>query len=535
MSRPIILLDRITYAYPLAETPTLADVSLHIQPGEFVLVVGASGSGKSTLLRLLNGLVPHFYGGTFGGRVLVAGRDTRTHTPRMLSDVVGFVFQDPESQFVLERVEDELVFGLEQAGVPRDVIAQRLDETLTWLDIAHLRHRRVANLSGGEKQRVAIASVLMQRPSVLVLDEPTSQLDPRAAHDVLQVLVRLNRELGMTVVLAEHRIERVAAIANRVIWVRGAGQPLLDGKPRDVLAQSDFAPPITRLGRALGWSPLPLSVEEALAQAAALRVPSPPADSPPVGKAVVEVEQVSFAYPRRAVLHNVSFRLHAGEFVALLGHNGSGKSTLLRLLVGLLHPDTGDVRINGISTRGRSVHEICRSVAYLPQNPNALLFAESVLDEVLTTLRNHALSPEQAPIPPEHLLERLGLADVADAYPRDLSVGQRERVALAAVLATSPPIILLDEPTRGLDRLQKQALVRMLREWQAEGAAILFVSHDVEVVAEAADRVLILDAGRLVADGPTRTTLAQHADFAPQLAHVLGVVATVEEVVRANA
>nr|WP_290666682.1 ATP-binding cassette domain-containing protein [Ardenticatena sp.] len=535
MSHPIILLDRVTYAYPLAETPTLVDVSLHILPGEFVLVIGESGSGKSTLLRLLNGLVPHFHGGTFGGRVLVAGRDTRTHTPRMLSDVVGFVFQDPESQFVLERVEDELVFGLEQAGVPPDEIARRLDETLDWLDIAHLRHRRVAHLSGGEKQRVAIASVLMQRPSVLVLDEPTSQLDPRAAQDVLHVLVRLNNDLGMTVVLAEHRIERVAAIADRVLWVRGAGKPLLDGAPRDVLAQSDLAPPITRLGRALGWSPVPLSVEEARAEVATLHLPPPTVAPSPAGDVVVEVEQVSFAYPRRAALHDVSFRLHAGEFVSLLGHNGSGKSTLLRLLVGLLHPDTGDVRIEGVSTRERAVHEVCRHVAYLPQNPNALLFAESVLDEVLTTLRNHNLPPAQAPIAPLQLLDRLGLMDVADAYPRDLSVGQRERVALAAVLATSPPIILLDEPTRGLDRLQKQALVRMLREWQAEGAAILFVSHDVEVIAEAADRVLILDAGRLVADGPARATLAQHADFAPQLAQALGVVATVEEVVEANA
>lgn len=535
MKQPLVLLDKVTYAYPLAETPTLADVSLAFTPGEFVLVIGESGSGKSTLLRVLNGLVPHFYGGTFGGRALVRGRDTRTHTPRMLSDVVGFVFQDPESQFVLERVEDELVFGLEQAGVPREEIARRLDETLAWLGIAHLRHRRVVNLSGGEKQRVAIASVLMQRPAVLVLDEPTSQLDPRAAQDVLQVLVRLNREQGMTIVLAEHRIERVAAIADRVVWVRGAEKPPMDGTPRAVLAQSDLAPPITRLGRALGWSPVPLSVEDARPWGGRVRLPTPPPASAPSGEVVVEVEDVAFAYPRRAVLHDVSFRLHRGEFVALLGHNGSGKSTLLRLLVGLLHPQRGDVRIEGVSTRHRPVHEVCRRVAYLPQNPNALLFAETVLDEVLTTLRNHNLAPENAPLAPMHLLERLGLAQVADTYPRDLSVGQRERVALAAVLATHPPIILLDEPTRGLDRLQKRALVRMLREWQAEGATILFVSHDVEVVAEAADRVLILDEGRLVADGPTRQTLTAFPDFAPQMAQALGVVATVEEVVRANA
>ena len=534
---PLITLDGVTYAYPLAEQPVFRDLSLRVEEGEFLLVVGESGSGKSTFLRLLNGLVPHFYGGTFVGNVVVGGQSTREHGPRLLSETVGFVFQDPEAQFVVDRVEDDIAFGMENAGVPPAEMRARIEEVLHLLDLGHLRQRPVSSLSGGEMQRVAIAGALVLRPRVLVLDEPTSQLDPQAAEEVLSTLVRLNRELGLTVVLAEHRLERVAPYAHRVLFFPGGGRPPAVGAPREIFGAIQMAPPVTRLGRRLAWRPLPLSVEQGRPFAERLLsqvelAPRPLPSSSNGHELAIQVEGVRVAYGAQVVLHDVNLTVGRGEFVALMGPNGAGKSTLARLLVGLVRPLSGRVLVEGQDAGERSAQELCRRVAYLPQNPSALLFADTVWEELLVTLRYHDLTPETAPVHPRDLLRRLNLLAVADAYPRDLSAGQRERVALAAVTVTRPPILVLDEPTRGLDMRQKQELVGLLQEWRAEGATVLLITHDVELVAQAADRVVILDAGRVVADGPTRPTLGQLDLFAPQMARLFGRpdLLTVEDV-----
>jgi energy-coupling factor transporter ATP-binding protein EcfA2 len=267
-----VTFEHVTFSYPEASALALSDVTLGIEAGQFALVVGASGSGKSTLLRCINGLVPHFSGGTFAGRVTVAGLDTREHPPRDLASVVGFVFQDPEAQFVTERVEDELAFALENAGVPPLTMRKRVEEVLDALGIAALRNRTVSSLSGGEQQRVAIAAALALQPKVLVLDEPTSQLDPQSAEDVLGALVRLNADLGLTIVLAEHRLERVLQFADRVVFLPGAGQALLIGDPREVMESVELTPPLVTLGKALGWKPLPLTIKEGRRFAGALSV-----------------------------------------------------------------------------------------------------------------------------------------------------------------------------------------------------------------------------------------------------------------------
>ncbi|MBC7236146.1 MAG: energy-coupling factor ABC transporter ATP-binding protein [Chloroflexi bacterium] len=509
----MITLHNLSFRYPEG-APVLEHIDLEIQEGELALVTGPSGSGKSTLLRCLNGLVPHFTGGVIGGRISVAGHDPIAEGPRVLCQHVGFVFQDPEAQFVVDRVEDEIAFALENLAMPQLEMRDRVEEVLALLGLLPLRDRSLDTLSGGERQRVAIAAALALRPRILVLDEPTSQLDPIAAEELLRALIRLNGDRGLTIVLAEHRLERILPHATQLIHLPGRARPALCGAPREVLAEMELVPPLVALAKALHWRPLPLTVEEAKPHVARFTVKrsAPAADEPPrvtaraasaTGQSAspwLQIEDVHFAYDGRQVLRGVSLRIWPGELLALMGDNGSGKTTLLRCLVGLLEPERGRITIAGESIHGRTTAELCQRIGYLPQNPDDLLFADAVRAEIEVTLYNLGLEREP-PIPLETLLERLGLAAVADRYPRDLSVGQRQRVALGAVTVTRPRLLLLDEPTRGMDYAAKRELVRLLRSWQEEGTAVLLVTHDVELVAEAADRVAILANGRIEREG----------------------------------
>jgi energy-coupling factor transporter ATP-binding protein EcfA2 len=522
----MIRFDRLTYSYPDALHPALTGVTLDIAEGEFALVVGPSGAGKSTLLRCLNGLVPHFAGGRLGGRITVAGHDPVVEGPQVLSRVVGFVFQDPEAQFVVDRLEDEVAFALENAAIPSGEMRARVEEVLILLDLARLRNRPLETLSGGEKQRGAIAAALALRPRILVLDEPTSQLDPQSAEEVLQALVRLNHDLGLTIILAEHRLERVLPHASRLIYVPGRSEPVLSGSPRRILQQMDLTPPLVTLGKAMGWEPLPLTIEEgqALAKEAAVDTRYQVSDSKPKPETlkpepILQITGLSFAHGDTPILDDVSLTVGAGELVVLMGRNGSGKTTLLKCIVGLLEPRQGDIWLAGESLVRQETADICRRVGYLPQEPDDLLFANTVADELQITLRNHDLL-DTPPIPSADLLARLGLGDLAAAYPRDLSVGQRQRVALGAVTVTRPRLLLLDEPTRGMDYPAKRELVRLLREWQADGIGLLLVTHDVELVAQAADRVAVLDQGTIVTSGPPGEVLSSSPLFAPQVARL---------------
>lgn len=517
----MITFDHVAYTYPDAGCPALRDVSFTVAPGEVTLLVGPSGVGKSTLLRCLNGLVPHFSGGMLTGQVWVAGLDPVRESPRGMSRHVGFVFQDPEAQFVMDRVEDELAFALENAAIPLPEMETRVETLLHLLALAPLRARALTTLSGGEKQRVAIAAALASYPEVLALDEPTSQLDPQSAKEVLAALARLNVELGLTIVLAEHRLERVLPFADRLIYLRGLEAPVV-GYPEEVLPYLELTPPVVTLGKALEWSPLPLSVEEALplAQQMVVHAGQPPILPPHVGFPYLTTEELTLAYDGQPAVRGVNLALYPGEVVALLGRNGAGKTTLLRALVGLVRPQAGKVRLGVRNVARLDVADVCRQVGYLPQDPNALLFADTVLDELHVTLRNHDLSPEDLTLSPETLLARLGLADKAQAYPRDLSVGERQRVALAAILVTQPGALLLDEPTRGLDYDAKQALLTLLRDWRNAGMAILLVTHDVELAAQVADRVLLMEQGQIVVEGTPAAVLSASPLFRTQMARL---------------
>jgi len=518
----MIVFDHVTITYPGTHAPTLVDVDLTIPEGEMVLVVGRTGSGKSTLLRAINGLVPHFTGGTLAGRVLVNGRDTAHHPPRELADVVGVVPQDPMSGFVTDTVEDELAYGMECLGLAPEVMRRRVEETLDLLGLAELRQRPLRSLSGGQRQRVAIGAVLTSHPQVLVLDEPTSALDPGAAEEVLAALQRLVHDLGVTVVLAEHRLERVIQYADQVIVVPGDGRPVQVGRPGDIMLNAPIAPPVVELGRLAGWHPLPLSVRDARRAAGPLRDllvgRTPHLRAVPVeARRLALVERLTVRYGSRAALRDVSLSVASGEVVALMGRNGAGKSTLLNAMVGIGPATQGRVEVDGSAPATLSGPALLRRVGLVPQEPGDLLEATTVADECRASDRDADCEPGTT-----RALVALMAPDIEDGtHPRDLSEGQRLLVALCVILAARPPLLLLDEPTRGLDYPTKARLGRVLADLAAAGHAIVLATHDVELVADVADRVVILADGEVVADGPTEQVVTSSPMFAPQVAKIL--------------
>ncbi|GGT45916.1 hypothetical protein GCM10010271_57550 [Streptomyces kurssanovii] len=608
----MIRFENVSVTYEGAAAPTLENIDLTVPEGELVLLVGPSGVGKSTLLGAVSGLVPHFTGGTLRGRVTVDGRDTRTHKPRELADVVGTVGQDPLAHFVTDTVEDELAYGMESLGLAPGVMRRRVEETLDLLGLVELRDRPIATLSGGQRQRVAIGSVLTTHPKVLVLDEPTSALDPAAAEEVLAVLQRLVHDLGTTVLMAEHRLERVVQYADRVVLLPAPGAGPVVGDPATVMADSPVRPPVVTLARLAGWSPVPLSVRDARRRAGALRdrlagvVALPPgagASSSPYGLAAVgdapgegAVAQRDSARPaiedtarsavpgpggarfgkgrggeqappsgpadrgpthhrptqrllarllrttpapaastpeathlvatttalavRRArveALRRVDLAVAPGETVALMGRNGAGKSTLLNALVGMVEPTAGTVTVGGRTPHRTDPRELIRQVGLVPQEPRDLLYADTVAAECAAADSDAGAAPGTC----RALVTEL-LPGVADAtHPRDLSEGQRLALALAIVLTGRPPLLLLDEPTRGLDYAAKSRLVAVLKGLAEDGHAIVLATHDVELAAELAHRVVILAGGEVVADGPTAEVVVSSPAFAPQVAKIL--------------
>jgi len=553
----IVRIDGLTYTYGGSPEPVLRDCSLVVDAGEMVLVVGPSGCGKSTLLRAINGLVPHFYGGTMSGCVTVDGIDTRTTSASKLAHLVGCVFQDPEAQLVTSTVFEEVVFGLENLGVAPDLLALRAHESLAAMGVAHLAERSTRGLSGGEAQRVAIAAVLAMRPKVLVLDEPTSQLDPAAAESLLELLRRVNEESGIAVVIAEHRLERCFHWADRVVVMRD-GEILNDAAPRESARWSlstggAFVPPVTRLFADIDDAGCPLTVKEGRAALARLwpadRQPAPaaaPAAAPlpaavrsrfpwplfgcaPEGAdapaPALEVRGARYTYDDGTeALRGCDIAIAPGTCLAIMGTNGAGKSTLVRHFNGLLHSPGSTLRYDGRDVTGQPTEQLAGYCAVLGQNPDDQLFRPTVADELRFTLAN--LQPElTAPDVAGKIastLELLGIAAFADAEPRRLSAGQRMRVAVASLMVASPKVLALDEPTRGLDWESKSVLGRHLRRVQEAGTAVVLVTHDVEFAAAFTDRIVVMSGGRIIADGASAELMSATTFLAPQTSRVLG-------------
>jgi len=526
----MIRFNQVTFIYPGSEKPAIQDVSVSIPPQGLTLIVGNSGSGKSTFLRCINGLIPHFSGGTITGDIRINELDPIKESPKIMARHVGFVFQDPESQFIVDRVEDEIAFALENKAVPRPEMIKRVNKIMDLLEINNLRNRNLDTLSGGEKQRVAIASALVLRPEILILDEPTSQLDALSAKEVLELLIKINKELNLTILLAEHRIERILPYTSLIISFESNKTGVLIGSPREILRKTLLNPPVVQLAKELDWQPLPLTVDEALpfSQHITIDKKYKSSNNPPLQSSnnpMINIKHITFSYNEASILNNVSLNVHSGEILSLLGANGTGKTTLLRLIVGILNPQSGEIFISGENIKGKNVAEICKNVGYLPQDPNSLLFADRAIDELTYTLRNRTKKADKeweknADLQAISLLRNLEIEDIAFKYPRDLSVGQKQRVALGAVSITNPKALLLDEPTRGLDYQSKQILGSILSNWRSQGTAILLVTHDIEFIAEFADRVALLENGEISSIGEPTKLLRNFEDFTPQIAQL---------------
>ncbi len=522
----------VGFTYDGASMATLEGVDLTVREGELCVVVGPTGSGKTTLLGAVNGLVPHFTGGRMSGEVTVEGRSTREAPPRELADVVGMVGQNPAASFVTDVVEDELAYTMENLGLAPAVMRHRVEDTLDLLGLHDLRSRPLRTLSGGQQQRVAIGAVLTASPRVLVLDEPTSALDPAAAEEVLASLTRLVHDLGLTVLLAEHRLERVLPFADAVVLLPGRGAPVVVGTAAEIMAGSPVAPPLVDLGRLAGWDPLPLSVRDARRLAGPLRdrladrVPA--AQEPASGGAMATFSKVTVRYDRIMALDAVDLAVHPGEVVAVMGRNGSGKSTLLAQLAGIRPPTTGMVRVGGADPVALAPRDLIAAVGLVPQDAGLLVYGTSVADECRAADRDTGLAEGTT----AEVLERVLPGLPGDRHPRDLSEGQRLALALAIVLAPAPPLLLLDEPTRGLDYPGKRRLIALLAELASTGHAVIMATHDVELVAQVATRAVVLAEGDVVADGPARDVVCHSPVFAPQVAKVLapGPWLTVDEV-----
>ncbi|PKO13940.1 MAG: ABC transporter [Chloroflexi bacterium HGW-Chloroflexi-10] len=517
----MIHINQLTYQYPGAAQSALMIEELHIPAGSFCLVTGQSGSGKSTLLRLINGLVPHFSGGTLQGNLKVAGLDPIALGPQVMSRHVGFVFQEPENQFIVDVVEDEIAFSLEHAGVPRKEMQQRIQSILAQLHIEPLRQRKLETLSGGEAQRVAIAAALVLNPQILVLDEPTSQLDPLTVETVLNLLQDLRSQRNLTILIAEHRLERLLSQVSHLVYINPQGKGCLSGSPSEIVTHIPYQPPVVRLAMAMGWQPLPLDVASAkkfIGMLPQIQPRTNPVSTQPAenNDPILEVRGLYANLPEVPVLKDISLTIQPGERLVIMGPNGAGKSTLLRCLMNLIKPEKGDILLNGHSIINQHTAELSKSMAYLPQDPSLLLFADSVRLELETTLHNHHLPIDPQTI--EDLLQHLMLTDKAEVYPRDLSTGERQRTALGAVCITQPQILLLDEPTRGLDQEAKQSLVQLLLSWNQLGKTIVMITHDVEMAAAFANRILILENGQICADGKPGDIFQEEPRYTPQIA-----------------
>lgn len=516
----MINISHLSFHYPQTTVPVLDNVSLSIEPGTLTLVAGASGSGKSTFLQCINGLVPHFSGGRIEGTIDVFGMNPIQSGLDVLSNTVGFVFQEPEAQFVFDTVEDEIAFALENQGISRKEMHYRVDSILDIMGLTLLRDQKIQDLSGGEKQKIAITSALILRPEVLVLDEPTSQLDPTSADEILRLIVDLKVDHNLTVLISEHRLERLLPYTDNILFLT-MEHGFMFGTPQEILPKMEHVPPIITIAKRLNLFPLPLAPSDFPANdrdpLSGQAIPSDSSVPYKSSRESIHLDHLSVQLQGNEILKDISFTLNQGEILALLGPNGAGKTTLLRAVLGLI-PSDGRRNLQSMNMAEMTLSDIIEHIGYLPQNPNDLLFSDSVLGEMQMTLKNHHLLKEDDEI--ASFLTLFGLQDRQNDYPRDLSVGERQRVALAAITVHDPQILFLDEPTRGLDYRAKIDLANLLREWRDQGKSILLVTHDVEFAADFADRVAILEEGSILFTGHPKIAFSQFEPYLTQTAKI---------------
>jgi energy-coupling factor transport system ATP-binding protein len=523
----VIELSQVSFRYSPHGKAIFEDMNVEVPDNSLALVTGPTGAGKSTLLGLLNSHVPSFTGGQVSGQVRVCGVDVLASRPRDLAQIVGVVPQSPRSCFIADTVETEIAFALEQIGLDDTSMRKRVEEVIDLMGLQHLRSRRLSRLSGGEAQRVAIGAVLVAHPKVLILDEPTSALDPVATEEVIAALKRLVDDLGMTVVLSEHRLERVSESADLVIALDSStGAPKV-GTPQDVFQSSEIVPPLVQLGRSANWQPLPITIRDGRRHAQsqlrpalerkALITQAPPRATQKhreaTNESIASVTKLRVDYQSNRALEETTLVFQPGEVTAVMGRNGSGKTTLLSCLVGLIDPTAGVVQVAGLAPAGLTGKARISRVGLVPSEPADLFFGESVKDECEASDVDANLASGTT----RAVLAELATEIQQDDHPRDLSEGQQLCLALAITCAANPQVLLMDEPTRGLDYPSKQRLAGILLRLRANGRSLIIATHDVEFVATIADRVVVLAQGDVVADDDSRTVLTSSPMFAPQM------------------
>ena len=538
-----IEIENLHFTYPSRNTPTLRGIDAKVNPKAFILLTGPTGCGKSTLLRTLNGLIPHASGGKLSGSVRVNDVSVAEQPIAVTCQQVGLLFQNPEEQLFCIIVEDEIAFGLENLGLPSHEIDRRIDSALTQVGLAGFRHRQIASLSSGQKQRVALACVCAMQPQILLLDEPTSYLDPQATHDILEIIRDLNRKLGITVIVAGHQVSEIAPLSSRV-WLMNDGKLVsnlpIDQAFTDLRSYSQLGvqvPELAQVAEQLGYSERPLTLDHAvqlfanptqdskqsqfhrdelsdglISSNASSRedgladlTPAPTQVNPVnPNNILAEVQKLSFRYPQTSidVLKDISFQIKRGEVIAIMGANGSGKTTLLLHLIALLRPSAGQVLIKGQDTRRYKPRHLAGQVGIVFQNPDLLLQAATVSEEVAFGPKNFKLSRQEVEERLEEVLPIFDLETLKAEAPYALSRGQRQRTAVAASFSLYPDLLLLDEPTTGQDYYHLQQLMQMLdNTMKAQNKTAIFCTHDVHLTLEYASRVLLLHCGELIFDG----------------------------------
>lgn len=524
----IAVLKEVSYQYPRSEAYALKDVNLSIRRGEFLAVIGATGAGKTTLCLALNGVVPQFFGGRFFGSVRIEGEDTLDVPTSKLAVHVGEVFEDPESQLVATSVENEIAFVLENLKTPREEIVARIPTMLEAVRLGGLEKKHPHELSLGQKQRLAIAAALAAKPKLLVLDEPTSQLDPQGVEDVFALLKKFQQDYGLTVVITGHAAEEMAENADRVALLAD-GQLQAIGSPQEIyssfslLKENALCPPQVAdvfqqiRQRDISVETIPVRLQDGIEAIHGLQAQFS-INAPEVslssrtsqGDVVLEAEDLCFSYPDGSnALRNVNLKVHKGEFIALLGQNGAGKSTLARHFLNLLQPSSGDVRFEGISTRGYEVSQLAGRIGYVAQNPDHQIFTSSVADEVSFALKNLGYAEADVRQRREESLAEMELLHARDAHPLSLPKGDRARVVIAAILAMQSEVVIFDEPTTGQDSAGARAILNVSRKLHKQGKTIIVISHHLYLLPGYVKRAAVMGKGEILLDTDIRDAFHQ--------------------------
>lgn len=528
MNEPLAVFDRVSYIYPHAPEPALRDISLEIERGQFLGLVGPTGAGKTTLSLAFNGIVPQFYGGRFFGRITVAGLDTLETPINRLARSVGLVFEDPETQLIATSVENEIAFALENLCLSREEILARIPEVLAAVRLEGTEQKHPHELSGGQKQRLAIAAALALRPELLILDEPTTQLDPVGTEEVFATVRELNRELDITIVMVSHAAEEMAQFADRIALL-SEGRLVVTGQPNQIYADIELLqkhalrpPEVARTFHLVRQAGIPLAevpvrlaegidTLHSLKRISRVSPPPLPAEPEPLHtEPLLSTRDLRYTYEDGTeALRGISLDIHRGEYTLIIGQNGAGKSTLVKHFLKLLLPTAGTVSVEGVDTRHLEVSDLARRIGYIAQNPDNQIFNATVSDEVAFALRHLGYPRDEIESRTEESLQAMGLVPKRQAHPLSLPRGDRARVVIAAILAMQPEVIIFDEPTTGQDYRGAQYILDISRQLHQMGKTVIIITHHLYLMPDYARRVIVMGRGAILLDAPIRTAYHQ--------------------------